>query len=212
MVTLFACEHLHDSDCLSLNSNDTMRFTETNVPGAYIISLEPKRDERGFFARAWCEQELQAQGLCAQVVQCNVGFSERKGTVRGIHWQNPPHEEVKVVRCTRGGIFDVIVDLRPGSPAFGQYHAIELWDDRHTLLYIPAGVGHGYQTLTDRAEIFYQASASFHGESSDGLCYNDPALDIVWPLDVSVIADRDLNWPAFESRTFASTTSAEAAP
>jgi len=175
-------------------------FAETNIHGAFVISLEPKRDERGFFARAWCEEELSRRGLCTQVMQCNIGFSERKGTVRGVHWQRAPHEEVKVVRCTRGGLFDVIVDVRPESPTYGQHHAIELWAADHSLLYIPAGVGHGYQTLTDETEMFYQTSQAYHAESCDGLRYNDPALGIAWPLDVSAIGARDLAWPDFDSR------------
>ena len=180
-----------------------MRFTETNIGGAYLISLEPKGDERGFFARAWCEDELARHGLCSKVVQCNIGYSEHKGTIRGIHWQNAPHEEVKVVRCTRGGVFDVIVDLRPDSATFGQHHTIELWANEHQLLYIPAGVGHGYQTLRDDSEIFYQASTRYHAESSDGIRYNDPALEIDWPLEVSVVADRDVSWPDLAAREFA---------
>jgi dTDP-4-dehydrorhamnose 3,5-epimerase len=178
-----------------------MLFTETRIPGAYIISLEPKRDERGFFARAWCEDELKQRNLCARVVQCNIGFSCQKGTIRGIHWQAAPHEEVKVVRCTRGGLFDVIVDVRPDSPTYGQHHAMELWARDHTLLYIPTGVGHGYQTLADDSEMFYQTSESYHADSCDGLRYNDPALGIAWPVEVSLVADRDLAWPDFSSRS-----------
>jgi dTDP-4-dehydrorhamnose 3,5-epimerase len=187
-----------------------MIFTETNIRGAYIISLEPKRDERGFFARAWCEQELAERDLCRQVAQCNIGFSVQKGTIRGIHWQSFPHEEVKVVRCTRGGLFDVIVDVRPGSPTYGQHHAMELWAGDHKLLYIPTGVGHGYQTLVDETEMFYQTSQSYHAESCDGLRYNDPALGINWPLQVSLVADHDLTWPDFSTRS-KSTTPAESA-
>jgi len=179
-----------------------MHFTETSIPGAYLIALEPKRDQRGFFARAWCEEELARRGLCTRVVQCNIGYSGQQGTVRGIHWQNAPHAEVKVVRCTRGGVFDVIVDLRPGSPTFGKHHSAELWASQHKLLYIPAGVGHGYQTLCDDTEIFYQTSMKYHAGSSDGIRYNDPALAIDWPLEVSVIADRDLAWPDLASREF----------
>lgn len=178
-----------------------MIFTATNISGAYLISLEPKRDERGFFARAWCEEELRQHNLCTRVVQCNIGFSKQKGTIRGIHWQAAPHGEVKVVRCTRGGLFDVIVDVRPDSPTYGRHHATELWASDHKLLYIPTGVGHGYQTLVDDSEMFYQTSESYHANSCDGLRYNDPALGIAWPLEVSLIAERDLTWPDFDSRT-----------
>ncbi len=180
-----------------------MQFTRTNIPDAYIISLDPQRDERGFFARAWCQRELEEHGLCADVVQCNIGFSEKAGTVRGIHWQNEPHDEVKIVRCTRGGVFDVMVDVRPNSPTYGQHHAMELKAADRTLLYIPTGVGHGYQTLFDDSEVFYQTSQFYHAESCDGLRYNDPALAIDWPLEVSVIADRDLTWPDFALRSAA---------
>lgn len=174
-----------------------MLFRETAIPGAFLIDLEPRRDERGFFARAWCEEELAAHGLCTRVVQCNIGHSEHAGTIRGLHWQRDPHAEVKVVRCTQGVIFDVIVDVRTESPTFGRHVATELSAANHQLLYIPAGVAHGYQTLTDRAEIFYQASEFFVPQSSMGLRYDDPALGIVWPREVSVVAPRDLTWPDF---------------
>lgn len=178
-----------------------MIFTETNISGIYVITLEAKRDERGFFARAWCEQELGNKNLCTRVVQCNIGSSVHKGTIRGIHWQVSPHQEVKIVRCTRGGLFDVTVDMRPDSPTYGQHHSIELWSDDHKLIYIPVGIGHGYQTLVDDSEIFYQTSESYHAESCDGLRYNDPGLGIAWPLDVSVVGERDLTWPDFLSRS-----------
>lgn len=174
-----------------------MQFRETTIPGAFLIDLEPRRDERGFFARAWCEEELAEHGLCNRVVQCNIGHSEHAGTVRGLHWQCEPHAEVKVVRCTQGAIFDVIVDVRPESPAFGRHVSTELSAANHQLLYIPPGVAHGYQTLTDRAEIFYQASEVYVPAASRGLRYNDPTLGIYWPLEVSVIAPRDLEWPDF---------------
>jgi dTDP-4-dehydrorhamnose 3,5-epimerase len=175
-----------------------MHFRETTIPGAFLIDVEPRRDARGFFARAWCAEELAERGLCNRVVQCNIGHNEREGTIRGIHWQREPHAEVKIVRCTHGAIFDVIVDMRLDSPAFGRHFAVELSAANHQLLYIPAGVGHGYQTLTDGAEIFYQASEVFVPEVSAGLRYNDPALAIRWPREVTVIAPRDLTWPDFE--------------
>jgi dTDP-4-dehydrorhamnose 3,5-epimerase len=174
-----------------------MQFRETSIPGAFLIDLEPRRDERGFFARAWCEDELEAHGLCSRVVQCNIGNSDHAGTIRGLHWQCAPHAEVKVVRCTHGAIYDVIVDVRPDSPTCGQHFAVELSAANHQLLYIPEGIAHGYQTLTDGAEIFYQASERFVPAASLGLRYNDPALGIAWPLPVSVIAPRDLTWPDF---------------
>lgn len=174
-----------------------MKFRPTNIPGAYLIDLEPRRDERGFFARAWCAEELEDYGLCSRVVQCNIGHSERAGTIRGLHWQCEPYGEVKIVRCTQGALFDVIVDVRPESPAFGRHFTVELSAANHQLLYIPAGIAHGYQTLTEHAEIFYQASQVFASQASMGLRYNDPALSIRWPREVSVIAPRDLTWPDF---------------
>ncbi len=177
-----------------------MEFVETKIAGAYAISLQPHRDERGYFARAWCHRELEERGLNPRIAQCNIGYNARKGTIRGIHLQSAPFEEVRIFRCTSGGVFDVIVDLRPQSPSYGRCHTMEMWARDQNLLYIPPGIAHGYQTLVDDTEVYYQVSEFYHPECSDGLRYNDPALGIDWPLEVSVIADRDLTWPDLRSR------------
>ena len=176
-----------------------MRFTETELAGAYLIELEPKADRRGFFARAWCQDELAALGLNTQVVQCNIGHSAFAGTLRGIHNQRAPHEEAKVVRCVRGAVYDVIVDLRLESPTFRQWSAVELTAESRKMLYIPQGIGHGYQTLTDETEIFYQTSEFYHPESSTGVRFDDPAFGIQWPLPPSSLSDADKTWPLYDS-------------
>jgi dTDP-4-dehydrorhamnose 3,5-epimerase len=174
-----------------------MKFTETKLPGAYLIELEPRRDERGYFARAWCAEEFGALGLNTQIAQINVGHSLRQGTVRGMHLQRPPHAEVKLVRCTRGVVFDVMVDLRADSPTCGQWAGYELSPDNGRMLYIPEGFAHGYQTLTDEAEICYQTSRAYAAAAATGVRYNDPKFGIDWPLDVSTISDADQHWPDF---------------
>jgi len=175
-----------------------MRFTETPLAGAFIIEMEPKGDDRGFFARSWCREEFAAHGLSIQIVQCNVGFSTRAGTLRGLHHQQAPHEEAKVVRCTRGAVYDVILDLRGDSPTYGKWYACELDADGRRMVYIPEGVGHGYQTLTDDAEIFYQTSEFYHAESAAGIRYDDPAFRIDWPLKVTAISEPDRSWPDYQ--------------
>jgi dTDP-4-dehydrorhamnose 3,5-epimerase len=174
-----------------------MIFTETELPGAYEIDLEPIADPRGFFARAWSEEELAANGLETRIAQCSVSFNERRGTLRGLHFQRTPHEEVKVVRCTRGALFDVIVDLRPGSLAFSRWIGVELTADNRRALYVPRGFAHGYQTLTDGTEVLYLISTPYVPEASDGVRWNDPTFGIVWPLDPAQISDKDLRWPDF---------------
>jgi len=172
-----------------------MEFTETRLPGAYLVRLKKIADHRGFFARGWCRDEALAHGLNPNMVQLNIGFSPRKGTLRGLHFQLQPHEEAKFVRCTRGAIFDVIVDLRPDSATFRQWLGAELSADGGTLLYAPEGFAHGYQTLTDDAEMYYQTSAPFAPAAAKGVRYNDPAFGIEWPLPVSVISKADEEWP-----------------
>ncbi len=175
-----------------------MRITATRLNGAFFVELERKTDNRGFFARSWCREEFRAHGLETDISQCNVGFSHRAGTLRGIHLQVPPHEEIKLVRCVRGMIYDVIVDLRPDSATFCQWISAQLTADNHLMLYIPQGFGHGYQTLTDNAEIVYQTSESYHPESSTGIRYNDPAFGFRWPLPVRSISPHDERWPDFD--------------
>jgi dTDP-4-dehydrorhamnose 3,5-epimerase len=174
-----------------------MIITQSELPGAYVIDLEPIADSRGFFARVWGEEELAAHGLETQVAQCSVSYNERKATLRGMHFQRSPHEEVKLVRCTRGAMFDVIVDLRPHSETFCRWIGVELSADSRRALYVPRGFAHGFQTLTDGTEVFYMISAQHVPESADGVRWNDPAFGIAWPLEPTEMSDRDGNWPDF---------------
>jgi dTDP-4-dehydrorhamnose 3,5-epimerase len=168
-----------------------MKFHETELEGVFVLELELLEDERGFFARSWSPEEFAAHGLNPHIAQCNVSFNLRKGTVRGMHFQVAPHAEAKLVRCTRGAIFDVAVDLRPGSPTRYRWTAVELNADNRRLLYVPEGFAHGYQTLEAATEIFYQVSETYYQESARGLRWDDPRLGIGWPLPVSLISERD---------------------
>jgi dTDP-4-dehydrorhamnose 3,5-epimerase len=175
-----------------------MIFTKTKLADAYLIDVEPHEDERGFFARAWCEQEFAEHGLETKVVQCNVSYNRLRGTLRGMHFQAPPHEEVKLVRCTRGAIYDVIVDLRPDSPTFKQWLGVELTADNRRVLYVPKGFAHGYQTLTDDSEVFYQVSEFYTPSAEGGVRWNDPAFGIEWPEpERALLSNRDMHWPDF---------------
>lgn len=175
-----------------------MLFVETELQGAFVIDVEPISDERGFFGRLWCRNEFQERGLNANVAQANVAFSPRAGTLRGLHYQEAPHAETKLVRCTRGAIYDVIVDLRGGSPTRRQWIGVELTAENRRSLYVPEGFAHGYQTLTDDAEMTYQTSAFYKRESARGVRYDDPRLGIEWPLPVAVVSEQDLLWPLLE--------------
>jgi dTDP-4-dehydrorhamnose 3,5-epimerase len=175
-----------------------MRFLSILLAGAFVVELERLGDERGFFARVCCAREFAEQGLREIFVQSSVSFNKQKGTLRGMHLQTPPHEEAKLIRCTAGAIYDVIVDLRPDSPTYLKHYGIELSQDNRKMLYVPEGCAHGYQTLTDNAEVFYQMSAYYAPEHSVGYMWNDPAFGIEWPLEVSCISPRDLAWAPFE--------------
>jgi dTDP-4-dehydrorhamnose 3,5-epimerase len=172
-----------------------MRFTETKLPGAYLIELDTLTDERGFFARSFCQEEFAARGLKTIVCQCNVSFNKTRGTLRGMHYQIPPKSEAKLVRCTRGAIYDVIIDLRSGSPTYCQWTAVELTESNHRSLYIPEGFAHGFQTLVDDSEVFYQMYEYFSQQHADGARWDDPAFNIVWPLPDPVISAKDLSYP-----------------
>ncbi len=175
-----------------------MKFTPTPIPGAVVIDIEPIADERGFFARTWCAEEMAAHSLSSRVVQCSVSFNRRRGTLRGMHYQAPPHEEVKIVRCVRGAIHDVIVDLRPASPSFKRWFAVELSAANGRALYVPEGVAHGFQTLADESEVAYQMSERHHPESARGVRWDDPAFGIEWPAEASrIIHPRDRAYPDF---------------
>lgn len=168
-----------------------MRFIETRLQGAYIIEPEPIEDERGFFARTFCAREFEAQGLNPCVAQCNISYNKKKGTLRGMHYQAEPHAEAKLVRCTRGALYDVIIDLRPQSPTFKEWTAVELTADNRRMLYIPEGFAHGFQTLENDTEVFYLMSAFYRPECSQGVRWDDSTFNIVWPEKQPIISNRD---------------------
>jgi dTDP-4-dehydrorhamnose 3,5-epimerase len=174
-----------------------MTFHETELPGVFEIHIERNTDERGFFARSWCRGEFEAHKLNPGLVQCNISFNTSKGTLRGIHYQSDPFGEAKVVRCTSGAIYDVVVDLRAGSPTFKKWAAVVLSSDNRHMLYIPEGIAHGFLTLADNTEVFYQMSEFYHPESANGVRWNDPAFQIAWPSKVEVISERDRTYPDF---------------
>ncbi len=174
-----------------------MIFLETVVKGAFLLEPERQEDTRGSFARTWCEKECGARGLNTRVVQCSVAFNKRKGTLRGLHYQAPPHEEAKLVRCTRGAIYDVIVDLRPDSPTFKQHVGLVLSGENGRLLYVPEGCAHGFQTLEDDTEVSYQMSEFYSPDHARGVRWNDPAFGIEWPAAERIILDRDQRYPDF---------------
>ncbi len=175
-----------------------MIFTETKLKGAFIIDIEKREDERGFFARAWCQKELEAHGLNSQWVQANLAFSPKKGTLRGLHYQIAPYQEAKLMRCIRGAIYDVIVDLRSESPTYMQWLGVELTADNHKMLYVPEGFAHGYQSLADSTEVFYPVSQFYTPGSERGVRWNDPAFGIEWPVTKNLIlSDKDSNWPDY---------------
>jgi dTDP-4-dehydrorhamnose 3,5-epimerase len=171
-----------------------MKFHPTQLAGAYLLDPERREDERGFFARTYCAHEFAAHGLVPCVAQCNLSHNRRAGTVRGMHFQTEPFPEAKLVRVTRGAIVDVIVDLRRDSPTHRQHLSVELTEENGRALYIPAGFAHGFQTLRDGTEVFYQMSEFFHGECASGVRWNDPAFSIAWPLPIACIADKDLQF------------------
>jgi dTDP-4-dehydrorhamnose 3,5-epimerase len=173
-------------------------FKPTNLPGAYVIEPERKEDFRGYFARTFCEKEFASLGLETHIVQCSASLNQRKGTLRGMHYQVAPFEEVKVVRCIRGAIYDVIIDLRRNSPTFKKYFAVELDEREGNALYVPAGFAHGFQTLADDSEVFYQMSQFYSADHSRGVRWNDPAFAISWPQDTRTILERDQNYADFE--------------
>jgi dTDP-4-dehydrorhamnose 3,5-epimerase len=174
-----------------------MHITPTNLSGVFLVEPERLFDERGFFARTWCREEFAQAGLNGDWAQCNVSFNRKRGTLRGLHYQAAPHEEIKLVRCTRGAVFDVVVDLRRGSPTFRQSFGVELSADNYRAVYIPAGCAHGFQTLTDDSELFYQMGAIYRPAAARGVRWNDPAFGIAWPLTPTVISERDQAYADF---------------
>jgi dTDP-4-dehydrorhamnose 3,5-epimerase len=177
-----------------------MRFTETRVYGAFVIDIEPREDARGSFARAFCQREFEAAGLVSRIAQVNWSVNRLKGTVRGMHYQAAPHAEAKVVCCARGGLYDVVVDLRPGSATRGHWAAAELTAANRRMMYVPAGCGHGFQTLADDTEVLYLISEFYSPAHARGVRPDDPALGIEWPLPVACVSDADRTWPDYDGR------------
>jgi dTDP-4-dehydrorhamnose 3,5-epimerase len=174
-----------------------LRFTAAALPGVFTVDLKPHEDERGFFARTWCRQEFAAHGLNDRVVQCSISFSKRRGTLRGLHYQAPPHAEDKLVRCTHGAIFDVILDLRRDSPTFCRHVVFELTAERHRSLYIPKGCAHGFQTLTDDVYVLYQMSEFYAPDAARGIRWDDARFAIEWPIRHPILHPRDACYPDF---------------
>ena len=177
-----------------------MIFHDTPLDGVIVIEPERIEDERGHFARTWCHEAFEAHGLAIDFVQCNTSFNHRRGTLRGLHYQAPPHEEGKLIRCTRGRIFDVAVDVRAGSPTRGKWRATELSADNGRMVFIPGGFAHGFQTLEDASEVFYQMSAAFAPEAARGVRWDDPMLDIEWPVADPIMSEHDRRMPLFSAR------------
>lgn len=177
-----------------------MKFLKTPLSGLYLVEFETLPDDRGFFARSFCVNEFQMLGLETAVVQCNISFNEKAGTLRGLHFQAPPHEEAKLIRCARGAIYDVAVDIRSDSPTYLNWYAVDLTSDNRRMMFIPRGFAHGFQTLEDSTEVFYLMSEFYHPESSRGLRWDDPALAIAWPLGNSILSEKDRAYPLLDRR------------
>ena len=174
-----------------------MIFIPTRLKGAFILEPEKQEDERGFFARIWCQREFEVHGLNPRLVQCSISFNKKKGTLRGMHFQSAPHEEAKLVRCTMGAIYDVILDLRPHSPTFKEHVAVVLSAENRKMLYMSEGLAHGFQTLEDHTEVLYQMSESYVPASARGVRWDDPAFGIQWPAADRIISERDRSYPNF---------------
>jgi dTDP-4-dehydrorhamnose 3,5-epimerase len=175
-----------------------MRFTETRLSGAFIVEIEPHRDERGSFARTFCRREFQEGGLPTEFVQCSLSTNRARGTLRGMHWQGEPAPEGKLVRCTRGAVYDVIIDLRPRSPTYLQWLAVELTCENALAVFVPAGFAHGYQTLVPESDVFYQMTEFYQPDLQRGVRWNDPAFGIDWPIPVPILSPRDAGYPDFQ--------------
>ncbi len=175
-----------------------MIFTKTSLKDAFIVELEKKEDHRGFFARSWDIKEFDSHGLNSNLVQCNISFSKKRGTLRGMHYQKNPFEESKLIRCTKGKIFDVIIDLRPSSETFKKWLGVELTEENYKMLFVPEGFAHGYQSLVDNSEIVYQVSEFYTPNSESGIHWNDPSFKIGWPIEEKVITEKDDSWKPFD--------------
>ena len=174
-----------------------MIFSKTSVHGAYVLDVNRIGDSRGYFGRLWCEREMAEQGLVSHIKQSNIGFSPQAGTLRGMHYQKPPHQEVKIVRCTRGAVYDVVVDLRPDSPTYRAWHGLELNPDNASMLYVPEGCATGYLTLVENSEIYYHTSEFYVPEAATGIRYDDPQFGIKWPGEIKALSENDTEWPDF---------------
>ncbi|NGP76687.1 dTDP-4-dehydrorhamnose 3,5-epimerase [Balneolaceae bacterium YR4-1] len=175
-----------------------MKFTETNLKGSYVIDIEKKGDNRGFFARAFCQNEFKKHGLSPTIVQGNIAFSKKKGTMRGMHFQYPPAAETKLVRCTRGKILDIIIDLRPESNTFLDHFSVELSEDNYRALYVPERYAHGYQVLEDNTETSYQVGEFYTPSTEGGLPFDDPQFNLSWPIEVTELSEKDSQWETFD--------------
>lgn len=174
-----------------------MIYRECKLSGAFVIDLERREDERGFFARSWCREEFAAHGLSTRLAQCNVSASRRRGTLRGMHYQVKPYEEAKLLRCTRGAVYDVMIDLRPESSTYLQWEAVELRADTYRMVYVPEGFAHGFQALEDGTEVFYLVSAPYRQDHERGVRWNDPTFGIHWPYPAPILSARDRQHPDF---------------
>jgi dTDP-4-dehydrorhamnose 3,5-epimerase len=177
-----------------------MKFIETGLPGAVIVEIEKLQDQRGFFARTWCKREFERHGLDTEMVQANVSYNKSRGTIRGMHYQVQPHGETKLVRCTQGAIYDVIIDLRLDSPTYGEWFGVELSASNYRMLFVPKMFAHGFQTLVDESVVTYQVGQFYTPGSEKGIRYDDPAFGIGWPAEICVISDKDKSWPDFQSK------------
>lgn len=176
-----------------------MIFEKLRLEGAYVIRLQQHGDERGFFARAWCQREFETHGLTAKIVQANTAYSRRKGTLRGMHYQVSPYAEAKLLRCIRGAVYDVMIDLRPDSSTFKSWYGIELDDQSYKMVYVPEGFAHGYMTLADQTEVFYQVSEFYASDAERGIRWNDPVFNVQWPgMEKMIISEKDRNWPDYD--------------
>ena len=178
-----------------------MKFVETSLKGVFLVESEVIEDGRGFFARSWCEEEFKTAGLVTEIAQANISFNYHSGTIRGMHFQDSPYSEVKLVRCTQGAVFDVVIDIRTESPTYGQWFGANLLPERCNGMYVPAGCAHGFQTLADNSEVHYLMSSPYNRDSSNGLRYDDPAFGIAWPKPAVAVSEKDLSWPVWIAKS-----------
>lgn len=189
-----SCRFLTSISLNEWRQGELMKFTETRLLGVFLISIEPHEDERGFFARAFCKKEFEAMRLCTEYVQCNLSFNKKRGTLRGMHFQKHPYEEVKVVSCMKGAIYDVVLDIREDSPTQGEWIAAELTEENHQMLYIPKGLAHGFQTLADDSLVYYQMGQFYTPGAGSGIRYDDEHYGIRWPVEQKIMSEQDRSW------------------